>query len=112
MPGLREEQYATQEAMREAIHHERRIELCFEGHRFYDVRRWKEGETFGEPIHGIVITPTGYDGDSRPTGFTYERVKVEDRVWEDKMYWWPIPYSEIVKYKKVGNFTQNPGWEG
>ncbi|MBQ7639610.1 MAG: RagB/SusD family nutrient uptake outer membrane protein [Bacteroidales bacterium] len=111
MPELRPEQYASQAAMRETIHHERQIELCFEGHRFYDVRRWKEGEKFGQPIHGIKITPTGFGSDSRPTGYTYEVVKVEDRVWEDKMYWWPIPYSEVVKYKKSGSFTQNPGWE-
>ncbi|MDD2594773.1 MAG: RagB/SusD family nutrient uptake outer membrane protein [Bacteroidales bacterium] len=98
----------TQDEMREVIKHERQIELCFEGHRFYDLRRWKEGEKLGEPIHGIVITPTGFDSKNRPVGFTYEVEKVEDRVWRDCMYWWPIPYSELVKY--AGALKQNPGW--
>jgi starch-binding outer membrane protein, SusD/RagB family len=98
----------TQAEMREKIKHERRIELCFEDHRFYDVRRWKNGELFGGPVHGIKITPTGFDVNNRPTGFTYLVEQVETRVWDEKMYWWPIPYSEIVKYE--GKLTQNPGW--
>ena len=110
MPALKAAKYTTKEVMRQTIHHERQIELCFEGHRFYDVRRWKEGEKFGEAIHGIVITPKAFGADGRPTGFNYEVVKVEDRVWEDKYYWWPVPYTEIVKYKRYGDFSQNPGW--
>ncbi|MBP3343865.1 MAG: RagB/SusD family nutrient uptake outer membrane protein [Bacteroidales bacterium] len=99
----------SKDQMREKIKHERWIELCFEGHRFYDLRRWKEGDKLGEPIHGVVITPTGFDSKNRPTGFTYKVEKVEDRVWRDCMYWWPIPQEEIVKYP-AGEFEQNPGW--
>ena len=99
----------SKDEMREKIKHERRIELCFEGHRFYDLRRWKEGDKLGAPIHGVVITPTGFNAKGRPTGFTYEVEKVEDRVWRDCMYWWPIPYAEIVKYPN-GGLEQNPGW--
>lgn len=99
----------SKDEMREKIKHERRIELCFEGHRFYDLRRWKEGDKLGAPIHGVVITPTGFNEKGRPTGFTYEVEKVEDRVWRDCMYWWPIPYAEIVKYPNNG-LEQNPGW--
>ena len=100
----------SQDEMREKIKHERRIELCFEGHRFYDLRRWKEGDKLGDPIHGIVIEATGYDAKGVPTGYTYTVEKVEDRVWRDCMYWWPIPYSEIVKYSGKGELEQNPGW--
>ena len=99
----------SQDEMRDRIKHERWIELCFEGHRFWDLRRWKEGEKLGEPIHGIVITATGYDSNNRPTGYNYSIEKVEDRVWRDCMYWWPIPYSELVKYPN-GVLEQNPGW--
>ncbi len=97
----------SKDQMREKIKHERRIELCFEGHRMYDLRRWKEGSKLGEAIHGVIITPTGFVN-NKPEGFTYKVVKVEDRVWRDCMYWWPIPYSEIVKYS--GRLIQNPGW--
>ena len=107
MPPL--EKGLSKDQMRDKIKHERWVELCFEGHRFYDLRRWKEGDKLGAPIHGIVITPTGFDSKNRPTGFTYKVEKVEDRVWRDCMYWWPIPQEEIVKYP-AGNFEQNPGW--
>lgn len=98
----------TKDQMREVIKHERAIELCFEGHRFYDLRRWKEGEKLGGPVHGIRIEATGFDSNNRPTGFTYTVEKVDDRVWHDKMYWWPIPHDEIVKYE--GKLKQNPQW--
>lgn len=103
----------TKEEMREAIHHERWVELCFEGHRFYDLRRWKQGYKLGEPIHGIIITPdpdAGYDSKGRPKKVTYQVEKVEDRVWKDCYYWWPIRYAEVVKYSEYGTMKQNPGW--
>ncbi len=98
----------SQDEMREKIKHERRIELCFEGHRFYDLRRWKEGNILGNPIHGVKVTATEFDAEGNPIAFDYKVEKVEDRVWSDNMYWWPIPYSEISKY--AGELTQNPGW--
>lgn len=98
----------SKDELRNIIKHERCVELCFEGHRFFDLRRWKEGEKLGRQIHGIDITPTGFDSFNRPTGFKYNVVKVADRVWADNMYWWPIPHSEIVKYE--GKLKQNKGW--
>ena len=84
------------------------IELCFEGHRFYDLRRWKEGEKLGGPFTEYALEAYGFDSNNRPTGFTYTVEKVDDRVWHDKMYWWPIPHDEIVKYE--GKLKQNPQW--
>lgn len=100
----------TQDEMREKIKHERRIELAFEDRRFWDLRRWKMGDVIGEPIHGVKVTPTAWDASTppKPTAFTYEKVLVEERVWEDKMYWHPIPYDELIKYN--GAIKQNPGW--
>lgn len=80
---------------------ERRVELAFEGHRFWDVRRWKEADKYFKSITELKITK-GDDGK-----FTYTRQKV-DRVWNDKMYLFPIPNSERMKNP---NLTQNPGWE-
>lgn len=78
---------------------ERMVELAFEGHRFWDIRRWKDGESQKNIIQ-MQITKTGEDE------YTYTRV-VSQRYWDDKMYLYPIPYSEILKN---GNLTQNPGW--
>lgn len=85
----------------ERVRNERRVELCFEGHRFWDVRRWKQGETyFNAPIHGMKITKEG-------TALTYEVFNVENRVFDAKMYAMPIPYDEIQKSKLL---IQNNGW--
>lgn len=78
---------------------ERMVELAFEGHRFWDIRRWKDGESQKNIIQ-MQITKTGEDE------YTYTRV-VSQRYWDDKMYLYPIPYSEILKN---GNLTQNPRW--
>lgn len=110
MPAVDPGKTSTKEGMREAIHHERQIELCFEGHRFYDLRRWKEGEKLGGPIHGIRIYPTSFSAKGVPTGYRYEVEKVKDRVWKDCYYWYPIPYSEVVKYAESNLMKQNPGW--
>lgn len=91
----------SKEEFMEKIRNERRIELCFEGHRFWDVRRWNQGEKyFNAPIHGMEITKSGTD-------FSYEVFNVEDRVFSSKMNVMPIPYSEIQKSKLL---IQNKEW--
>ena len=80
--------------MRELIRNERRLELCFEGFRFYDLRRWKAN--LNESVMGIHI-----DGGVH-TPFT-----VETRNYKDYMIYGPIPYSEVLKF---GNLQQNMGW--
>ena len=77
-----------------------RSELAFEGHRFWDVRRWKEGDKHFKNIVEMKITKNGDDT------YTYER-KVKERSWDDKMYFFPIPQSEKSKNP---NLEQNPGW--
>ena len=79
---------------------ERMVELAFEGHRFWDVRRWKEGDKHFKNIVEMKITKNGDDT------YTYER-KVKERSWDDKMYFFPIPQSEKSKNP---NLEQNPGW--
>ena len=92
----------SQEQMRTVIQHERRVELAFEEHRSWDVRRWKiASSTLGVPLMGVQIErkPLG--------GYTYMPVKVEQRVFQPKMYWYPIPQSEVLKLKQ---WKQNNGW--
>ena len=83
----------NKDKMRELIHNERRLELCFEGFRFWDLRRWKAD---------LTETAKGYDVS---TGKEFE---VEHRSYTDYMNYGPIPYSEILKYDKL---IQNKGWE-
>ena len=86
--------------MRETIRNERRIELAFEGHRFFDVRRWMIApQTDGALMTGMEITRTN-DG-----GKAYKRFNVRQHVWRPAMYFWPIPYRETAKAKDL---MQNP----
>jgi len=83
----------TKEDMRALIHNERRLELCFEGFRFWDLRRWKESLT--QPASGVSITGNGYTVSP-----------VESRQYADYMYYGPLPYNEVLKE----NLLQNKGW--
>lgn len=84
---------------RKQVRNERRVELAFEDHRFWDIRRWMIGPDTKD-IYGVKITRSG-------TAFQYERVLVESRVWDDKMYFYPVPNSEMFKNHKL---IQNTGW--
>lgn len=97
----------SQEQMRDKIKHERRIELAFEVHRFFDVRRWLNGpETQGVPVHSMNI----YGGEHLQDPAFYKRIKVEDRVFESpKHYFFPIEQKEIDKHEKR-ELVQNLGW--
>jgi hypothetical protein len=91
-----------QDNMRTAIRHERQIELAFEEHRFYDVRRWKIAEvTENLPCRGVIITKNG-DGSFSFAG----KIALDGRKFEPKHYWLPIPRAEILA---SGNkLDQNP----
>jgi hypothetical protein len=94
----------TKEAFREKLRNERRVELAFEDHRFWDIRRWKIGEQTKD-IYAmkIIYAP------ENTYGFIYEKVLLETRVFEERMNLYPIPQSEI--FKSNGKLKQNPGWE-
>ena len=75
---------------------ERLVELAFENHRFWDVRRWKKGAQYFASIQAAKITTEGQ--------FTRSTIT---RQWNDKFNFYPIPQSELIKNP---NLTQNPGW--
>jgi len=80
--------------MRTLIRNERRLELCFEGFRFWDLRRWKENLTI--PAKGVKID-----------GSTYTYFTVEERAYNNEfMHYGPIPDREVIKF----SFIQNKGW--
>lgn len=82
------------EDMRKLIHNERRLELCFEGFRFWDVRRWKEGLT--EPAKGVSISNNN----------VYTVSSIENRQYADYMFYGPLPYDDVLRQ----NLVQNKGW--
>jgi len=91
---------ADQDAMRAAIHAERTVELMFENVRFFDVRRWNVAKaTQNKAIYGMNIL-----GDKEAF---YSRTKVEDRVFQDRQNFFPIPQGEIDVNKKL---VQNTGY--
>jgi len=88
---------------RAKVRNERRVELAFEDHRFWDIRRWMIGpET-------VAIKRTRISSNNTtPASFTYSTYTTDDRIWEDRMYLYPIPLAEIYKNRKL---EQNKGWE-
>lgn len=93
---------SDKERMRAAVKAERRVELAFEDHRYWDLLRWKDGEQLGKEITGIKAVKISEGV------YSFEKTKVEDRVFESKMYRYPIPFQEISKSKGV--LVQNIGW--
>lgn len=82
---------------------ERFVELAFEGHRFYDVRRWKKAPQYFVTIRGMEITKNT-DGT-----FNYTPKTIQTRQWDDKMYFFPIAQNEILK--SGGAIEQTTGWD-
>ncbi|QNL52690.1 RagB/SusD family nutrient uptake outer membrane protein [Olivibacter sp. SDN3] len=94
----------SQEEMRQRIRQERRVELAFESHRFFDTRRWKIAEeTDGGNFYGMNVE----EGNSYTDPSFYQRTVFERRVFQSKHYLWPIPQSEMDRNR---NLIQNPGW--
>jgi starch-binding outer membrane protein, SusD/RagB family len=87
-------------ALMTRLQNERRIELVFEQHRYFDIRRWMIApQAMGRNANGIVIT------DPLAGPVTYTRNKIQDRAWNDKMYFLPIIQDEITRNSEL---KQNP----
>ena len=87
----------TKDAMRNFIRKERTVEFCFEEQRMWDVKRWNVAEkALARPIYGVTVSQDG----------TISRKVAQTRVFEPKMYLYPIPQSEVWKT----NIANNPGW--
>lgn len=83
------------------VKQERRVELCFEEHRYFDLRRWMDGAQLQNPIIGMRV-------EENSTGLHYTRFTVDEtRNFKDHMYYHPIPLKVI---KESPSIRQNPGW--
>ena len=90
-----------QTKMRDLIRNERRIELCFENKRFWDLRRWML--PLDETVRGVKI-----ERDETTQELTYKYFDVEERKYDNSYQWYgPIPKGEVLKWD---NLKQNKGW--
>ena len=101
-PYLTEVAGAGQAAFTEFVRNERRLELCFEGQRFYDLRRWSTGlDVLNKPVHMARITKNS------DNTFTYDLTATVDTR-SFKSAYLPIPYEEVLR---MSNLVQNEGWD-
>lgn len=125
MSPVRSEFTGSKEAFRERIRNERAVELMFENHRWFDLRRWMIAEQVfnpagdPNPIKGVKVKASAvgkYTASNKYTDkvlagnvFTYELMSVptEIRVFQKKHYWYPIGKDEADRFV---NLKQNPGW--
>jgi len=84
--------------MTDLIRKERRLEMCFEEQRFWDMRRWKMIPELKKAVSGVEVAADGS---------TYSYKEVESRNYSDYQIYGPIPYTETLKY----NLVQNQGWQ-
>lgn len=95
-PDVYLQSITNKEEMRNLIRNERRLELCFEGFRFWDLRRWKLDLT--EAVTGVNIDLQG----------NYNYVMVEERNFDNSyMHFGPLPDFEVIKFDQL---KQNKGW--
>lgn len=95
--------------VREEIRRERRVELVLEGHRYFDVRRWEEGERLGEDIEGVKASwfPELSESTFRTSADGFLLVQWNRAFVAPKNYLWPVPQPQIDRNPQLG---QNPGW--
>jgi hypothetical protein len=95
------------------IKNERTVELCFEGHYYFDIRRWKDAPvTMAGPLMGMNIEKlaAGYDPVAFPRGYRHTRVQLpaeRQSRWKDAMYYFPFGTQDNYKLK---TFTPNELW--
>jgi hypothetical protein len=90
---------ASQDAMRTAIRAERRVELAFESHRWFDIRRWKIAPQVMGQVHGMDVNKDGNE--------FYNRVVAATHFFKPANYWFPISQYEMDRGRML---VQNPGW--
>lgn len=101
VPGIK----GNKEKQFEAIRHERRVELFAEGQRYFDVRRWMLADKDGDCRQGGDFTGMNMGADNHKDFMN--RTVFENRIFEKRMYLYPLPLNEVQKSKKL---VQNPGW--
>jgi len=110
MPPVLAQFTTDREAFRTRIKNERTIELAFEGHYFYDIRRWMDAPAiYQTTLYGMIIEKVPVST-TYPTGFKYSRAPIpSDRQisWREAMYYFPFSSGD---YDKMKNFVATDKW--
>lgn len=113
MPPVLPTYAADKDQFRLRIKNERTVELCFEGHYYFDIRRWKDAPvTMAGPLMGMDIEKlaAGYNPVTYPKGYRYTRMALpaeRQSRWKDAMYYFPFSTQDNYKLK---TFTPNELW--
>ena len=101
---------ASKEIFRDRIKNERNVELAYEGHYYFDIRRWMDApKAYAGPIIGLQIEKVA-TSPQYPTGYKYTRYSLEalrQSLWKDAMYYLPFNPEDNFKMK---NFVPNEVW--
>lgn len=103
MPDITE----TGDALRQRYRNERRVELAYENHRFFDVRRWLIADKAYHPMHGVSVVYKLNPDKTTSTIPTITPIEIQLGKWVDKCYFFPISRSEMNKNDQL---VQNPGY--
>lgn len=110
MPNVNAMYTGSTESLRERIRNERAIELCFEGHRYDDMRRWRIAHLpESRKVDFLEMRWQGGESALFPTGFSFDNVEQTnlEKTFNERNYWWPIPSSEL---EIVPGFGQTENW--
>lgn len=114
LPGYSKVELSSQEAVREAVRNERRVELAFEGLRYFDVLRWGVAkELLNHTFTGVKLSDDPSAPNYRGSGASASPVdedmyyQFENRMWSDHNRYFPIPQNELNVNK---NLKQNSGY--
>jgi len=119
MPAITQSDFSDKEGLLAHIREEREVELAFEGHRYFDVRRWKMGPEVYEDARGIEVTghlKDGVDASGMTLGelvaqdsynYFFKVINVQEREWSDENYFLPFSNDEMNRNPQL---EQNPGY--
>ena len=107
-PGITAADAQDRDNMRKIIKHEYQIEFAFEGHRYWDLRRWKDAnDAYNKPVRGLDVSATSAQRGQFYTERVWSTEKTMNRVFNNKMYLWPLERNVL---QRNGKLVQNPGW--
>lgn len=109
LPGMTASEANDYKTVQDLIRRERQIELAWEGHRYFDVRRWKIADVEeNEPIYGVDINQRSNNKELFHQKTVVKEAEYTYKSFIKRQNFWPIPHDEITRNP---NLVQSPGWQ-